>query len=484
MHRPMLFVAAAAAVTASLPCQVESGGVLAGAPVAVLVEGGVAAGGDAETRVHRNGFSLAPTVVLPTAPSAPDLRQVFTNLGANPGIRVDDLSTGRDDVLFLGNGVMQVPPSSWGVLSFSLRNGATGAPGSRIAQQAVEGDLGAALFNWVLPGSAVPPQWISRTERSHSRAELGLAGPTALEVDGLDVPLLLGLEQQGLTQLEPGFQALIEIPQAIYFTVSHGTRHLVPASWWLYAGQTTLSSGATVLRVLKSSQFGPWTAPQVFLPYGLLGLARDEDIDALAYDEVRQKLLFSVVGTARDQFLIHDVATDAPGHVDAKMPDGVDKVSDHVGKAQSDDVDAVCTLDPQIRSVGSPPPQGDDFGSSCGSPRAGLLGVPSVSASAFRRYAGGQTLYDTWLIGWPPSTGPGPGYAVLFVTIGADPTLHLVGSVQLRDPLAAVPGDPRHQELVIPPVLALTGFDLTFRWAAVDLAITEIAEAWPMQVFL
>ncbi len=38
--------------------------------------------------------------------------------------------------------------------------------------------------------------------------------------------------------------------------------------------------------------------------------------------------------------------------------------------------------------------------------------------------------------------------------------------------------------LAIPPVLALTGFDLTFRWAAVDITLAEIAEAWPMQVFL
>jgi len=482
--RPIAVLAAVVAGLVSLPAQVPTRGVLAGAPVAVLVDGGLAPGGDAETRVHRNGFALLPTVPLPAAPSAPDLRQIFAALGAPAGIGVDDISTGRDDVLFDGNGVMAVPPSSWGVLSFSLRNGAVGAPGSRIAQQVAEGDVGATLFSWVLPGSAVPAQLIQRTERSHSRQELGLAGAGVLEVDAIDVPLLLGLDQQGLSQLEPGFQVLIQAPQAIYFTVSHATRHLVPAAWWLFGGNPTLSSGASILRVLKSSQFSAWSTPHVFVPYGVLGLARDEDIDGLAYDGVREKLLFSVVGTARDQFLFHDVSTDAPGNLDAKMPDGVDKVSDHVGKAQNDDVDAICTLDPQIRSVGSPPPQGDDFGSSCGSPRQGLLGVPSVHGSAFRRHQGAQTIYDAWLIGWPPLSGQGPGYAVLFVTFGADLTLHLAGPVQLRDPLAAVPGDPRHQELVIPPVLALTGFDITFRWAAVDVTLAEIAEAWPMQVFL
>ncbi len=481
---PVAALVAAVVSCVSLPAQVPSRGVLAGAPVAVLVDGGLAPGADAETRVHRNGFSLQPTVPMPAAPGSPDLRQVLTLHGAPAGLDVDDLSTGRDDVLFDTNGVMAVPPSSWGVLSFSLHSGAVGMPGSRIAQQAAEGDIGATLFSWVLPGSAVPPQLIGSTERSHSRQELGLAGAGVIEVDGLDVPMLLGLDQQGLSQLEPGFDALILAPQAIYFTVSHATRHLVPASWWLFAGNPTLSSGASILRVLKSSQFGPWSAPHVFVPYGVLGLTRDEDIDGLAYDAVREKLLFSMVGTLRDQLLFHDIGTDAPGHTDAKLPDGIDKVSDHVGKAQNDDWDAICTLDPQIRSVGSPPPPGDDFGSSCGSPRQGLLGVPSVHGTAFRRRQGAETLFDAWLIGWPPVAGQGPGYAVLFVTIGADLTLHQVGPVQVRDPLAAVPGDPRHQELVIPPVLALTGFDLTFRWAAVDITLAEIAEAWPMQVFL
>lgn len=174
----------------------------------------------------------------------------------------------------------------------------------------------------------------------------------------------------------------------------------------------------------------------------------------------------------------------AMGPIDAKMPDGIEKISDHVGKAQNDDVDAVCTLDPQIRSIGSPPPQGDDFGSSCGSPRQGLLGVPSVHASAFRRRVGAQTIYDTWMTGWPPVTGQGPGLAVLFVTFGADLTLHPFGPIQLRDVTPAVPGDPRHYALVVPPVLELTGFDITFRWAAVDGTLSELAEAWPMQVFL
>lgn len=486
MSRPPLplAAAAAAAVSSLLPAQVQSRGVLAGAPVAVLVDGGLAAGTDAQTRVHRSGFQLQPTASLPASPSSADLHAILQTFGAPPGLDVDDLSTGRDDVLFDGNGVLAVPPSSWGVLSFSLRTGSVGAPGSRIAQQAAEGDVGAALFSWVLPGSEVPAQLVGRTERSHSRVELGLPATGSVEVDGLDVPLVLGLDQGGLSQLEPGFVSLIQSPQAIYFTVSHATRHLVPAAWWMFGGSPTLSSGATILRVLKTSPMSSWSVPHVFAPYSLLGFQRDEDIDALAYDEVRDMLLLSTVGTLRDQFLVVDLSNDGVVQpVDAKLPNAVDRISDHVGKADNDDVDAVCTLDPRIGSIGAPPPGGDDFGSSCGTPRAGLLGVPQVHASAFRRRQGGLTFYDTWLLGWPPVTGQGPGIAALFVTFDPDLTLHPF-SIQLRDPMAPVPGDPRHFALVVPPALALTGFSITFRWAALDLDVTEIAEAWPVQVFL
>ena len=460
--RPTAAALAAAALLAPLSAQVQSRGVLAGGPAAVLVDGGLAPGTDARTHVHRNGFGT-PATTLPPVLGAADLQAIFAFYGAPPTIDVDDFSTGRDDVLFDGMGVMQVPPVSWGVISFSLRDGAVGIPGSRIAQQAAEGDLGAALFSWIMPGSAVPPQLIGRTERSHSVKDLGLDSPDPVEVDGLDVP------------------------QAIYFTVSHATRGDVPASWWLWAGGATLPSGATILRTLKTSHASAWSPPHVFVPYTQLGLGQNEDIDALAYDDVRQKLLLSTVGTARDQLLVFDLGSDGGAGMamlqDAKLPDGVSKVSEHIGKAENDDVDAVCTLDPQIRTVGSPAPEGDDFGSSCGSPRQGLLGVPQVHASAHRRRAGAQTFYDTWLMGWPPVTGEGPGLAALFLTFDPDLTLHPY-SIQLRDPLAPVPGDPRQYSLLVPPALELTGFSFTFRWVALDLAVTEIAEAWPLQVFL
>lgn len=479
---------------AALPAQDglnESRGPLAGAAVAVLIDGGLSPGADAETRAHRNGFAAGPTLPLGST-NPPDLRSILQYWLAPAGIDVDDISTGREDVLVNAAGFIAVPPSSWGVLQFSLRQGATGAPGSRISQEAALGSVGAALFSWVLPGSALPAEVIGTTQRSHSRQDLGLTG-AAVEVDGLDLPVVLGLEQVAFATMEPLFQNFVGVPEAIYFTVSHGTRDLVPAAWWGPGNPAVLKSGATILWTTRSAPGAPWSLPSVFLTYGELGLAQDEDIDGLAYDATNEKLLFSCVGTVRDQFLFLDVSTDGPPVPQPVMVPTLPPtpVSGSVGKGQLDDVDAVCTLDPKIGSFGSPPPgTGDDFGSSCGAPRLPfLLGqVPSVHASAFRRRMPGmpgQTFFDTWMVGWPPNTDITPGIALLFVTIGDNHgALFPVGPIHLRNTADPVPGNPCTFALPVPAGLSLTGQRLTFRWLAISAGFTELAEAWPVQVCL
>jgi hypothetical protein len=50
-----------------------------------------------------------------------------------------------------------------------------------------------------------------------------------VEVDAVDFPLMLGRDQGTLTGVEPGFAALINSPQSIYFTVASASIALVPA---------------------------------------------------------------------------------------------------------------------------------------------------------------------------------------------------------------------------------------------------------------
>lgn len=482
MQTHLLAIACAcAALPFHLLAQTPSGGPLAGAAVAVLVDGGLAAGTDGQTRVHRNGFggSIAP---LPPALTSPDLRTILAGTPNLANIDFDDISLGRDDVN-LSSGMVDVGASTWAVWQFSLRQGAQGAPGSRIREETLTGNVGGALFSWILPpdplvGGPLPPQVTGRVERSHSALELGLPQASMPDVDGLDVPVMLGRNQNALVGVEPGFGPLVGTP-AIYFTVSHATRGLVPLSWW----GNFPPSGANILETHVLPTGGGWSTPVVFRSFASLTLQQNDDIDALAYDEVRNKLLFSLVGTSMDQLLFADLSTDDAIPEPAKTSDG-QPISQQVGKAQNDDIDAVCTLDPTLRTQGGPPPAGDDFGSSCGSYTQGLLGVPRVGASAFRRYDGVTVRFDSWMVGWPPLTGIGAGFAVPFVTLANDPTIYLNGPIQLRDVNSSFAGDPRQQTLAVPATMALSGFDVTFRWVAIDANATEIAEAWPVKVFL
>lgn len=461
-----------------LPAQ-QSGGPLLGSAFAFAVRGGLA-GQDADTLVHRTGIQSSPVSWPTTVPGAPNLRHILA-LHGGAGLAIDDFSSGRDDIMVDSNGIISVPPQGWGVYLFSVRQGAVGAARSRINLEPAA-DRAAAVFSWVLPGSAVPPALVDRVERAHGRADLRL--PVNSDLDALDLPLLMGIDQTGLNAREPGFAALLPVPEAIYFTVSNQSVALVPASWWLQGGVPTPPSGATVFRTLRSSAFGAWSPPHVWKTSAEIGLLQHEDIDALAYSQETQQLLFSCVGNARDQLLVVDVSTDG-----AAVPQPVKKpnntpVSEAVGTAGGDDIDAVCTLDPNIRSGLFVP---DDFGASCGTPRPAYqehLYPVGVTASAYRRFAGGQSRYESFLLGFPPQTGVGPGVGILLLTLGDTLSPAITAGVFVRNPGNQVVGDPQQYSLAIPPGFVLSGLPVTFRWFAADAAGTELSQAYPVKVFL
>ena len=462
-----------------------SGGPLAGAAMAFAVDGGLSGGGDATTYVHRSGFAGAPGVF---GANGPNLAAILTGLGAPTGLDYDDFSMGRDDVLVDGNGVIDVPPGAWGMFSFSFRTPAAGQqiglPNTRLRAVA-NGSGGAGVFSWVLPDSDVPVGVIDRVERSHARTELGLSSATA-EVDGLDVPAVLGFEQRNLNARDPVLAPLLPNSEVLYFTLSSASAAVAPAAWFPPRAGLPTRSGASILMVMRSSLQGGWAGPFLWKAHFELGIPAPEDIDALAYDAVADKLVFSMVGTAPDPLLFVDFSTDGGAATPqvVKMPDGVTPVSQAIGTAQGDDIDAVCTLDPRLRSQLWVP---DDFGASVGTPRPAsqpALYPVGMSASACRRYELGQTSFDTWLLGYPPATGVGPGFAVLGITLGDTLAPMITASFQARVPTSAVAGDPRQYSLVIPPNFALLGIGVTFRWFAADAGLVQLAQAYPLKVFL
>ncbi|MCA8963650.1 MAG: hypothetical protein KDC48_02125 [Planctomycetes bacterium] len=479
MNRVVPFLVCPIFVSAAL-AQGLSGGPLVGAAMAIGVQGGINGAGDAATHLHRNGF-VQPPSPFPAAPTAPDLQQILTLHGAS-NLDIDDTSTGRDDIMVDPNGVIQPPPNGWGVFSFSFRDGAVGQPGSRLAQEPAA-DRGAAVFSWILPGSALPAPLLGVVERSHSRFELGLPAAGAADVDQLDVPLALGRDQQGLIATEPGFGGLLPLRPAIYFTVANSSLQAVPTSWWASPGVPMLRSGATIFRTLQSPASGQWSQPQVWKHFFELGLSQSEDIDALALDDSSELIIFSLVGNARDQLLFvdpnTDVATPQPVVKQDQTP-----VSQAVGSGGGDDIDAVCTLDPAVRGGLYFP---DDFGTSCGTPRQPFqpaLYPVGANASAFRRFENGVSSFDTWVLGWPSPTGRGPGWAVLLITIGDTTTPAITASIQLRNPGSSVPGDPRLFTQSIPAPWGLSGLPLTFRWFVADSSFTDLDQAYPIKVFL
>lgn len=147
----------------------------------------------------------------------------------------------------------------------------------------------------------------------------------------------------------------------------------------------------------------------------------------------------------------------------------------------SDDVDAICASDPSVRANGGSP---NAFFFHCGTPRPTALGpVGSMNGSACRDYVGNQVLVHTWLTGWPPQTGQGPGFAVLFLSFGTNTTPAFpMGPLFVRNPANPVDGDPQQFTIPIPANITLGSTPVTLRWFATDAGFTELAEAWPVFV--
>ena len=244
-------------------------------------------------------------------------------------------------------------------------------------------------------------------------------------------------------------------------------------------------SGATVLVTRQPAGVPVWTQPEVYRTFSALGLQQADDIDALAVDATSNQLIISCVGQAYDQLLFIDATTDGTPRP-IKKPGGI-PVSTAIGSAGNDDIDAVCTLDPQVRITGSGSQWvPDDFGASCGTPSTGHqthIYPVGMQAAAFRRYAGGQSHYDSWMIGWPPNTGRGPGWAILGLTFGETTQPRSTVAILPRDPLRTN-GDPQFFSQAIPPSFVLIGVPIMFRWFATDAGGSEISQAWPIKVFL
>jgi hypothetical protein len=159
-------------------------------------------------------------------------------------------------------------------------------------------------------------------------------------------------------------------------------------------------------------------------------------------------------------------------------------VSSSIGLVQNDGVDAICAMDPSVRAHPSGALNAQFF--YLGTPRGpALLPAATLHGSACRGFTGGVTWARTWINGWPPLTGPGPGFAAVFLTFGDSlAPVFALGPAFVRDPTPLFAGDPQAFQLPIPGNIALGSTPVTLRWFAVDAGFVELAEAWPVRLEL
>jgi hypothetical protein len=338
----------------------------------------------------RSELSAARPDDWPIPPGLPDFTTVLDGLALD----VDAFSIGYDYIQSTALGVAVIPPGHWAGLTFSVTRATLGSGGGRIAEEVVSpGGAAGDVFLYVLPDSALPPELVDRTMRNQDSREINIDAPGAPgDIDAHDIYVSLFFHEN--PWLVPTLPFV-----SVWFSVRDASVPAVPAAWWGAAP----ASGATILR--RDWIAGAWSPPYPAFTPADLGLDALEDVDALAVDVLRSRMLFSTTRPAatpgaplRDPVLFHQIGT--LGHVIYRTA-RLTPVSTRLGLDAAggiDDVDGICALDPGPGSQ----PRLDRL---LGTPRQALVpSLPShLTASVFRRLAASGTHEEfvSYASGWP-----------------------------------------------------------------------------------
>ena len=473
MNRPRnrsLFLCAAAALsTAALRAQDDS----SESPLLAIAQGfsidpaTVVPGSDSATLLFTpSDFSTTPPAPLLPTPGLPDFTTVLDGLALD----MDAFSVGLDYIQSTPTGVALVPPGNWAAVTFSVTRATAGAAGGRIAGEVASGTAEGDVFVYVLPGSALPPQLVDRTMRNQDSSEMNIDSPGAPgDIDAHDIYVSLIFEEN--PQLVPLLPFI-----SVFFSIKTASLAAVPAAWW---GGTPVS-GATVFR--RDWLGASWSTPAPFLIPSDLGLLPAEDVDAVAVDLFRGRVLFSTTRPPspavplRNPILYH--ALGSPGNVVYVTSTGV-PVSDRIGVVTVggiDDVDGICALDPGPGAV-------INFDRIIGTPQQSLIPtLPSQLASAvFRRRApgGGQLEFVTYAAGWPQPGVPSQGVAALLIApvspFGPHTLFYGAARPNPLSPYSSFAGHPERAVIQIPNNPLLLGADIYFQWVVFEAALIDVA---------
>jgi hypothetical protein len=423
------------AALSPLAAQNVSEGVLVGTPAAVFVEMGTHQGTTplADNLLYRRtaGFSSLLPEVIPSSANEPEFTTtaIFGDGFAPPPFRINALSIGLDVVLsdppVAGEALVNVPVGAWGALLFSVTRTSMGAPGSLIESERLgPGGVGADLFSMMLPGSSLPPTVAGcyPTDRFQRAVD-------ALET-GID-PFPLGDLTAGdfyIPLYETGAPVRATLPDTplVFFSIhkadifpSTGPSP-VPSGWF----GTTTPSPATILVTQWNRVTSSWSTPVVHIAYNNLGLAVDDDVDALAVDFDDEILLFSIAKTANstldeqlqiaywgshDSFLGGGTSASTGNYVHDDGEGGTESVVRTGGAGETDDVNLTCTIDPGE--------MGDPLSLSISTPAGKVTPFKFIPGSIFRdEDSAGPTIT---LTGTNIPTGPTFPLETLEIWLGA-----------------------------------------------------------------
>jgi len=483
---PTLSRLAGVALCCASPLFAQSDGPALGTPAVVFVDVATvsATGPLPPDELLRKGAGFGPVTPTgrPGAASVPSFTSsaIWGGGVAPPPFTVDAYSIGLDEVLATiplgGLSWVAVPPAAWGAVEFSVTSASVGRPGTVVASEAATlAGAGADVFSLMLDGSSIPPSTMSRfpfdrPQRGLDSTQMGLAGPTGTTPGDIKaVDYYTPLYEVGAPITPP----ILPPEPRVFFSVdeeslypSGGGSGTVPPSWF----GATLPSAATILVTKWNGTMGLWGTPSVHLSYDQLGLDLHDDIDALAVDVLRCKILFSIVKTAtstlRDQLQIvywtktdsFSTTTSVGAYVTSDGTGTGESVARRAGVDVDDDIDAVCTIDP-----------GNDGGTGSltfGSPALVVSPFLKMAAQVYRDKALGGVPTITTVVSGVPTVATFPTKMLelwLASPTGGFYTLFpFPFYAELLD--GSVPSDTRTVSFPDPALGALFGVDLDFIW--------------------
>lgn len=352
---------AASDFTSASPVQL---GFASGAAVGLSFADGSAGGGTDFVRISPPQSQVNPPAPFDPArlTRVPDwsLSSMFPG---HTDIEIDAMSTGNDfigPVSSTGEALLSVDGPRWQGVTVSVAADAVGLPTGSILTEEPLASLGSSghLFTHYLDGSAsgpgaLPTELVGTTAVEQTSVMLGLDPSDSVEIDGLDWAMGIRSFAGGV----PGGVVFNRGLDEFYFSVSQAWAAQNPTGFAVKPGGTSPvpTTGGDIYRITWGS--GSWSTPErVQSGVGDLGLQVGEDLDALAYDAEYQTVLYSTAigtGPARSQVLVFQEADSAEPEVSAVPYSGVGgrRITAALGlRDVSDDVEAICVIDPESGS--------------------------------------------------------------------------------------------------------------------------------------